>query len=160
MTPSRLWKRMSRVQRLAAARAFWEDEQAADDQVHASVAIAAQKKFRPKTVFGLDTERKAQHLASLPSLSEQLAARALIAYHLAAQRPMMGAFLDALGVPHDNGLIQEDDVKPDRAKMALAAQQITERFPPEDVNLYLNTLLAQDPDTWEGLRGLPQTSGG
>ena len=36
-----------------------------------------------------------------------MAGRALILYHLAEQRPMMGAFLDALGIAHENGLIRK-----------------------------------------------------
>src|SRR6185503_15542634 len=116
LSPSRLWKRMNRTQRLAAARAFWNDQEAADDQVQAAVLIAQQKKFRPKTVFGLDLERKTHHLASLVTLPEQIAARTLIAYHLAEHRAMMGAFLDELGLAHDNGLIQADDIVPDASK--------------------------------------------
>jgi hypothetical protein len=159
VTPSRLWKGMSRAQRMAAARAFWTDEQATDDQIQAAVIIAQQKKFRPKTVVHLDVDRKTHHLASLPSLPEQIAARLLVAHHLAHQRPMMGTFLDALGLAHDNGLIQEDEVKPDVTKMPAAVMQIAEQFPAEDVRLYLNTLLVQDPNTWGALRGLPQLEG-
>jgi hypothetical protein len=48
------------------------------------------------------------------SLPEGLA-RALVVYHLAEQRALMGAFLDALGIAHENGLIQDDGVKPDPA---------------------------------------------
>src|SRR5438132_1612329 len=117
LTPSRLWKTMTLEQRQRAARAFWSDEEAADDQVQAALLIAQQKKFRPKTIVALDLDRKARHLASLTSLPDTLAARALIVYHLAEQRPMMGAFLDALGIKHDNGLIEEDAVKPDAAKL-------------------------------------------
>src|ERR1700682_6235349 len=120
LTPARLWKRMTSEQRLRAARAFWADEEAANDQVQAALLIAQHKKFRAKTVLSLDDERKTRHLASLPSLPETIAARALVVYHLAEQRPMMGAFLDALGIAHENGLIQEDKVKPDTTKMAAA----------------------------------------
>jgi len=84
------------------------------------------------------------------------AARALIVYHLAEQRPMMGAFLDELGIKHENGLIQEDEVKPDADKIAPAAAQLARQFPAEDVKIYLNTLLSQDPETWGGLAGLPE----
>src|SRR5687768_3947505 len=111
-TPSRLWKRMTPDQRLLAARAFWNDEQSAEDQVQAVLLISQHKKFRPKTVVSLDDERKARHLASLPSVSDAVAGRVLIAYHLAEQRPMMAAFLDALGIAHDNGLIQDEGLKP------------------------------------------------
>ena len=156
LTPSRLWKQMTADQRLRAARAFWTDEDATDDQVQAAFLIAQQKKFRAKTVIGLDVERKARHLATLGSLPEQLAARALILYHLAEQRAMMGAFLDALGIAHENGLIQEENVQPDAAKIAPAAAHIAQQFPADDARLYLNTLLCQDPGTWGGLQGLPQ----
>jgi len=54
LTPSRLWKRMTGDKRLQAARAFWHDEQAADDQLQAVLLIAQQKKFRPKTVVSLE----------------------------------------------------------------------------------------------------------
>ena len=151
LTPSRLWKQMTLEQRLQAARAFWQDEQAADDQVQAVLLIAQQKKFRPKSVLSLNDERKARHLAGLASLPDGLAARALILYHLAEQRPMMGAFLDALGIVHENGLIQDDLAAPDPAKLGPAVTLITEQYPAESVALYLNTLLSQDSTTWGAL---------
>src|SRR6266853_1083738 len=129
LTPARLWKRMTSEQRLKAARAFWADEEATDDQVQAALLIAQTKKFRAKTVIGLDEDRKAKHLASLPSLPETIAGRALIGYHLAEQRPMMGAFLDALGIAHENGVIQEDEVKPDATKIGAAVEKISAEFP-------------------------------
>jgi hypothetical protein len=151
LTPSRLWKQMTIDQRMRAARAFWEDPEATDDQVQAALLIAQQKKFRAKTVVGLDVDRKARHLATLGALPDQIAARALVVYHLAAQRPMMAAFLDALGITHEDGLIKEESVKPDVAKVAPAAAEIAKQFPPDDVRIYLNTLLCQDPETWGAL---------
>jgi hypothetical protein len=150
-TPSRLWRSMSLEQRQRAARAFWSADDIGDDQVQAALLIAQQKKFRPKTVVNLDLDRKARHLSSIAGLPDTLAARALIVYHLAEQRPMMGAFLDALGIKHENGLIEEESVKPDDSKLAPAASKLTSEFPPDDVQLYLNTLLCQDPETWGGL---------
>ena len=151
LTPSRLWKRMTTDQRTRAARAFWADPDATDDQVQAALLIAQQKKFRPKTIIGLDLDRKARHLATLAPVPDQIAGRALIVYHLAEQRPMMGAFLDALGISHESGLIKEDSVKPDAAKVGPAAALIATQFPADDVRIYLNTLLCQDPETWAAL---------
>ena len=147
---------MTLDQRLSAAKAFWLDEAATDDQIQAVLIISQQKKFRPKTVLGLDTERKARHLAGMATLPDALAARALILYHLAEQRPMMGAFLDALGIKHENGLIEDDAVAPDATKVAAAASTIAGQFPREGVALYLGTLLSQDPETWGALAGLPE----
>jgi hypothetical protein len=157
LTPSRLWKQMTLDQRTRAARAFWGDPEATDDQLQAALLIAQQKKFRPKTIIGLDIDRKARHLATLGTIPDQIAGRALIVYHLAEHRSMMGAFLDALGIAHENGLIQEDEVKPEAEKIGPAAAQIAQQFPAEDVSLYLNTLLSQDPETWGGLKDVPQT---
>jgi hypothetical protein len=151
LTPSRLWKQMTAEQRQRAARAFWGDEDARADQLQAVMLIAQQKKFRPKTVNGLDLDRKTRHLATMPSLPDALAARALVVYHLAEHRAMMGAFLDALGIAHENGLIQEESVKPDAAKIGGAVDAISRQFPAEDVRLYLDTLLCQDPETWAAL---------
>lgn len=156
LTPSKLWKGMTQAQRGAAARAFWSDEEATNDQMQAALLIAQQKKFRPKTVVALDIDRKTRHLASVASLPDSIAARVLILYHLAEKRPMMGMFLDALGIEHEDGLIKEDSVKPDPSKVGSAAASLAQKFPAEDVGLYLNTLLCQDPETWGALSELPE----
>ena len=156
LTFGRLWKRMTSEQRHRAALAFWRDDSATDDQIQAVLLISQQKKFRRKTVAGLDEERKARHLASLPTLPDNVAARVLVLYHLAEQRPMMGAFLDALGIAHDDGVIQEDNVVPDTTKVAPAAAAIATQYPRVDVSIYLNTLLCQDPKAWGALDGLPE----
>src|SRR5258707_718572 len=80
-------------------------------------------------------------IASLPAIPETMAARALIVYPLAAQRPMMGAFLDALGIAHEEGVIQAEDVRPDPARLAPSVDQIAGAYPSADVALYLNTLV-------------------
>jgi hypothetical protein len=152
LTPTRLWKRMTFEQRQRAARAFWQDEEATDDQTQAALLIAQQKKFRPKTVVALDPDRKARHLASIGALPSNLAGRALIVYHLAEHRAMMTAFLDAVGIAHENGLIKEEHVAPDPAKVGPAVKQLSQQFPPGDVKLYLDTLLCQDPEAWAALK--------
>src|SRR5262245_38765283 len=157
LTAGRLWKRMTFEQRHRAALAFWRDDSSAADQAQAVHLIAKHIKFRPKTVAGLEVEGKARHLASVPNLPDDVAIRVLVTYHLAEQRPMMGAFLDALGIPHDHGLIHDaHDVKPDREKLSPAVAALTNAYPTADVLLYLNTLLCHDPPTWGGLQGLAE----
>jgi len=95
----------------------------------------------------------------VPDPPEDLAARLLIVYHLAEQRPMMGAFLDALGIAHENGLIREDAGTPDPSKLAAAAAAIAREYPAHHVALYLNTLLWQDPAAWGSLQGVPEVIG-
>ena len=96
--------------RLDAAQLFWADEQSTDQQIEAIASLASHMKFRTKSVVSLPVERKARYLVSLPNVSDSIAARALVNYHLARQRPMMAAFLDALGITHEEGLIAEENV--------------------------------------------------
>lgn len=155
--PSRLWKKMSADRRMTAAELFWTDEESTEQQVEAVAALAAHMKFRTKSVVSLPLDRKAKYLATLPSVSDTVAARALVNYHLERQRPMMGAFLDSLGIAHENGLISEENVtRPDGAKLKAAASELSGKFPSEDVSLYFGTLVSQDPDTWGGLADLAE----
>jgi hypothetical protein len=150
--PSRLWRRLPLERRLDAADLFWNDEQSADQQLEAVAAIATHMKFRPKSVLGLPPQKRARYLATLPNISDTIAARALVSYHLERQRAMMGAFLDLLGIVHENGLIGDENVaRPDADKLKTAARELATKFPPEDVMLYFSTLVAQDPETWEPL---------
>jgi hypothetical protein len=156
--PSRIWKRLTQEQRLAAAEPFWNDEQSTEQQVEAIAAIASRMKFRTKSVLGLPLEKRMKYLTALPNMSDTIAARALINYHLAQQRPMMSAFLDSLGITHEEGLITEENVsKPDPGKLRGAATDLVTKFPPGDVALYFSTLVSQDPDTWSELADLPET---
>jgi len=153
--PSRLWKKMSAERRMAAAEVFWADEQSTEQQVEAVGALAGHMKFRPKSVISLPLEKKVKYLSTLPNVSDTVAARALVNYHLEHQRPMMAAFLDLLGIAHENGLISEENVaKPDAQKLKAAAADLSSKFPKEDVMLYFSTLVSQDPDTWGALADL------
>ena len=155
--PSQLWKQLAPDRKAQAVDAFWRDENAIAEQAEAIASIAQRLKFRPKSAMALPAEKKARYLLSMPNVSELVAARLLVVYHLEHQRPMMAAFLDALGIKHENGLIEDEEMQPpdaDRLKQAAAA--IAKTFPPEDVTLYLSTLLWQDPDTWGGLFQAPE----
>ena len=150
--PSKLWKQMSSDRRVAAAELFWADDQSTEQQLEAVAALATHMKFRAKSVIGLPIEKKAKYLSTLPNVSDAVAARALVNYHLERQRPMMGAFLDSLGIAHENGLISEENVtKPDPEKLRTAAAELATNYPQADVSLYLRTLVSQDPDTWGSL---------
>ena len=102
---------MSTDRRLAAATAFWTDENAALEQAEAIALIARQIKFRPRSVQALGVDKRAKYLAGIAQVSDLLAARLLVVYHLEYQRPMMGAFLDALGITHVDGLIEDETPK-------------------------------------------------
>ena len=153
--PARLWKRLPADRRLEAATAFWQEEGDAASRAEAIDAIARHLRFRHKSVATMPVERQARTLASLPDPSDSLAARLLVVYHFTRHRLMMAAFLDAIGVPHENGLIAGEDLRPpDAERCRTAARTLQSQFPAEDVSIYLGTLLAQDPEVWGALAEL------
>jgi len=155
--PSRLWRLMPLDLRVAAAGAFWADEQAALEQAEAVALIARQIKFRPQSIMTLPIDKRAKHLGGLVQVSDLLAARLVIAYHLEHQRPMMGAFLDALGIAHEDGLIKDESpTTPDVATLDTGVKTLAATYPKAEVARYFWALLWQDPETWGGLKGRPE----
>ena len=156
--PAQLWKVLPPEKRLMLADAFWRDERSQEihaPRVEAMMAIARRMNFRGKSVQALPVEKRAKYLAQMPDVGDVIATHALIAYHFRDQRPLMGAFLDAVGIPHEEGLITLEDVPtPDRATVAAAIEKVRASFSAEDLEIYLRTLLAVDGETWKALEDL------
>jgi hypothetical protein len=159
LRPSLLWKQLSPERKLQAAEAFWRDEHAGMEQAEAVATIAQRLRFRPKSAMALPLDKKTKYLVGLPKITELVAVRLLVAYHLEQQRPMMASFLDALGIAHEDGLIADENVTPPGPeKLKAAAAAIAKLYPPDDVALYLATLQWQDPETWGGLAEAPEAA--
>jgi len=150
-TATRLWKRLTREERLTAAAAFWHEP----PQEVAGAALAAIVKarhLRPQVARALDEEEKARSLASVLDPGETVASALLVALHLGERRPILAAFLDAAGLPHENGVLKEEDSTPlseDAARAGVRA--LLASYPRAHVETYLNTLWLQDPERWEPL---------
>jgi len=99
----RLWKRLSREDRLTAATAFWK-EPPQEALGLALGAVVKARKLRPQVARTLPEGERARALAGVLDPGEPLAASLLVALHLDARRPLLGAFLDALGLAHENGI--------------------------------------------------------
>ena len=150
-----IWRTMTVAERQVLSQAFWDDTESVSQQVEAVQAIAKQYKFRPQSVLRLPPERRMKQLASMGRIPESVAARALVVYHLSLKRPMLEMFLDQLGIRHEQGVIDDTPADPPGAdRLKTAVDTISASFPVADVRLYLRTLVAQDPDTWGGLRDL------
>jgi hypothetical protein len=152
-TATRLWKRLTREERLAAATAFWADTP--PELVGGALgAIASARRLRPQVARTLPPEARAQALAGILEPGETVAASLLVALHLSARRPMLSAFLDALGLPHENGVLKDEaegGKPPTNDTVLEAARRLLASFPKAEVAVYLNTLWLQDPDRWAAL---------
>jgi len=154
-TATRLWKTLTPEERLHAASAFFE-EPSPDLAAAAVGALVKARHMRPQAARALSPDAQARVLATVLELGEPLAQGLLVALHLSERRPLLGAFLDALQLPHEDGILKEeaDAVPPVDAASARAALGALAVFPAADVRTYLNTLWLQDPERWQALAGL------
>ncbi len=150
-TSARLWKHLGADDRLAAAIAFFL-EPSPEVLGMALGAIVKARHMRPQAARALAPDAQARILATVLDPGESLAAALLVALHLAGRRPLLVAFLDALGLPHENGVLKEEG-----ETEAPAEQQVRKgvaalaEFPRPQVEAYLNTLWLQDPERWAAL---------
>jgi hypothetical protein len=155
--PSQLWATLEPEVRLAAARSLYtHDWGEAPTRREADFAIMHGMRFRETAVRQLSVDKRASYIARSIRPTDSLAGSLLLALHLEQRRAMLSAFLDALKIPHVDGLIAEDhDMKPPTAAaLAKAAKAICDGYPAEEVELYLATLYVLDRDTWAGVAPL------
>src|SRR3954468_23441264 len=155
-TIRKLWKALTPEERTAAVTASFADDENGWVKTTTRGAIAGALKFRPQTVATWPRQKLISEAVRLPLDDVQLLSAYLVDLHLGTRRPMMAAFLDAVGVPHDDGRIDTEatgpiEVAPDR--LYAAADEIAQRFPIDEAVTYFLTLLLQDFETWKDAIG-------
>ncbi len=157
-TAQRLWKSLGPDERLAAATHFWKEPPAEVVGTALGVLVKA-RHMRPQAARSLAPEAQARILATVFEPGESLAAALLVSLHLSQRRPLLAAFLDALGLPHQDGLLQEETEPPPlREEDARKAASTLGGFPRAHVATYFNTLWLQDPERWRVLETLAETT--
>ena len=155
-TIRRLWKALTPEERTAAISSSLSDDENGWVKTTTRGAVAGALKFRPQTVATWPRQKLIAEAARLPLDDVQLLSAYLVDLHLGGRRPMMAAFLDSVGVPHENGRIDTEasgpiEVSPE--KLTVAADALARQFPPDEVAIYFLTLLLQDAETWSGAIG-------
>jgi hypothetical protein len=149
-TAVRVWKRLSAAERHSAANHLFAEP--TPENVGAALgAIARARRMRPQAVRTMPAEDQARALAAILDPGEPLAGSLLVALHLGERRPLLSAFLDALGLPHEDGILKDDAGEtptPDALRTAVGALA---GFPRDHVALYLNTLFLQDAERWAAI---------
>jgi hypothetical protein len=156
-TATRLWKSLGQEDRLRAAALLFEEKP--PELIGTAIgALVKARHLRPQAARALDASAQARILATVLDPGEPLAQGLLVGLHLADRRALLGAFLDALALPHENGVLKEeaDALPPIDQQQARTACGALSAFPAEQVRVYLNTLWLQDPERW---RALPEVAG-
>lgn len=70
---------------------------------------------------------------------------------LKSESSMLGDFLDALGVPHKNGVVDDFPEQVEESKLNDAVEKLLAKYPAEKVIVYLNSFSAMNDASWEAL---------
>src|SRR5439155_16742938 len=122
-------------------------------------AVAQARKVRP--LFLERQPRAEQHNAMISTLSRpsmELAASGLLrAWLLKKHTALLTDFLDALGLPHKNGVVDDLPGAMDDAKLRLAVDAVLAKQPTEVVTVYLHAFYEMNETRWPNLKSLLET---
>ena len=122
-------------------------------------AVAESRKVRP--VF-LERQPKAQrHATMIAALSrptlEMVTANMLRTWLLKKYNNMLCDFLDALGIAHKEGVVEELPAAMEDEKLKPAIEVLLGKYPQEVVAVYLNAFNDMNEVEWPTLKGLLAT---
>lgn len=108
--------------------------------------------FRPQAIRKLPMEQRAKRARALliGKRNSELCYELFGSYLIKDHRELVTGFLDATGVKHDNGMVEDlDHNAPDAKKLEAAIAGLDKKFAPEDVTLYLALCAEQWPQVPE-----------
>ena len=151
--PATLWAALDTDTRRLAAQSMYKDK---ESRVEADMAVAQALRFRPQAVKGMPVARRVDYLLKAVRPDDGLASSLLISLHLGERLPILTTFLGELGIPNNDGVIDADYEleEMDRARLEPPVAALYEKFPADEVELYLTCLIAMDPDAWTELGGI------
>src|SRR4051812_45508643 len=134
-TIRKLWKALTPEERALGITAALDDDENGWVKTTTRGAVAGAPGVRPPTVATWPRPKLVSEAARLPIDDVQLLSAYLVDLHLGHRRPMMAAFLDALGIANDDGRIDSEttEVGPqDAGKVRVAADAVAGRYPADE----------------------------
>jgi len=150
--PLAVWDLMTDEEKKAAAAALWNDADR-ESRMAVEMLVAKDMKFRPQSVRKLSADRVAPRLARLASeMPETAFFQFLFHFHMAEGRELMVEYLDAVGLPHEDGVLElPDDAEPPTAEAAAAPARDLIAKHGRKALVYLGTLAVADAEFWAGM---------
>jgi hypothetical protein len=150
--PLAVWDLMTDDEKRLAATALWTNADR-ESRLVIEMALAKEMKFRPQSVHRLSAERVTPRLVRL---AEELPEAALFQFlfhlHMTERRELMVEYLDAVGLPHNDGVLDlPDEAEAPTAEVAAGpARELASKHGHEAL-VYLATLAVADADFWEAM---------
>lgn len=129
-----------------------------DKQTYKTALAAVAEAHRVRPVFFERKPRKERHAQMLETLTrprmEETAATVLREWLLKAEKPMIVDFLNALGIEHQDGLVEDFPKEMDPDKIRQAVELLLQKYDRMKVIIYLNTLTATSGVEWGALEDM------
>ncbi|PWU13939.1 MAG: hypothetical protein C5B50_18330 [Verrucomicrobia bacterium] len=129
-----------------------------DKPIYRATLAAVAEARKVRAVFLERQPREQQHEAMLGTLTRpalELAAANLIrAWLLKKYKSMLSDFLDALGITHKEGVVDDLPAEMDEAKLRQGVDALLAKYPPEVVAVYLNAFSQMNEVEWPTLKAL------
>ena len=142
------------------AQEILEYAYSSDKPLYRGVLAAVAEANRVRPVFLERKPRVQRHAEMISALGrprmEEAAAMLLRGWLLKAENAMLVEFLDALGIVHDQGVVEDFPASIEDEKLKAAVEGLLAKHPKERVTLYLNTVQATGGVTWNNLEELLQ----
>ena len=150
--PLAVWALMTDDEKKLASAALWSNADR-ESRMAIEMALAKEMKFRPQSVRRLSAEQAAPRLARLAEeLPEAAFFQFLFHLHMVERRELMVEYLDAVGLPHKEGVLDlpDDAEAPTAEASAGPARELVAKHGREAL-VYLGTLVVADAAYWEGM---------
>ncbi len=117
-------------------------------------AVAQARKVRP--IFMERQPKPLRHAAMLATLSkpglEAVTSNLIRAWLLKKYKGMLIDFLDALGIKHEEGVVEDLPAKMADEKLKVAVSALLDKYPHEVVAVYLNAFNDMNEVEWPNLK--------
>jgi len=111
--------------------------------------VAEALRFRPAAIRKLPMEKRARQARRIlrAKNNAELCYELFGSYLVRVHKELVCGFLDATGVPHEDGIIEDIEKEPEAKKIPAALKELDGKHEAEDVTLYLALCAEQWPDS-------------
>jgi hypothetical protein len=144
VTANRVWRQLPDEIRVSASKVFWAESTNGQKQV-LFAALSKAKSVREISVRRAPLERLVNWTAATLTLPEQIVNELLQDYLLHEHRAVIVSYLDLLGIPHSDGMIEEnfDLASLPKERVKDAARTLLTSADRPAAELYLKYLVVQ-----------------
>lgn len=152
LSADQIWNAMSPSERLRGCELFWSHA-GEKERARAIIVLAEELRFREKTLLGMGEASRGAHLDKRINHGRLREHRSSVirSWLIGAQREMLTAFVNQLGVPHKDGLIEGEHPAPPVEAFQRGIEALSP-YSPRVAAIYLGFLVIfGDDELWAPL---------